>query len=136
MTAGAIEEIEHTADRAIRVGGRDLEELFVNAALGMTMLIADVSAIEPNIERHVELEAFDTETLLVSWLGELLWFNEDSGAVFARYEIRQLTPTRLEAVVWGDVAPSQWKHIKAVTFHDLKIIATESGYEVTLVFDV
>ena len=136
MTTGAIEEIEHTADRAIRVRGRDREELFVNAALGMTMLMADVSAIEPNVERQVELEAFDTETLLVSWLGELLWLNEDSGAVFVRYEIKQLRPTRLEAVVWGDVAPSQWKHIKAVTFHDLKIVAKETGYEVTLVFDV
>jgi SHS2 domain-containing protein len=28
------------------------------------------------------------------------------------------------------------KHIKAVTFHDLRIVATQEGLEVTIVFDV
>jgi SHS2 domain-containing protein len=132
----AIEEIEHTADWAIRVRGRDLKALFVNAALGMTALIADVDAVEPTLERRVDLEEFDTETLLVAWLSELLWFNEESGAVFVRFEIRTLTPTRLEAVVWGGLAATQWKQIKAVTFHDLEIKRAHNGYEVTLIFDV
>jgi SHS2 domain-containing protein len=136
MTSRTIEEIDHTADWSIRVRGRDLEELFGNAALGMAMLMADVDAIEPDVERQVELEEFDTETLLVSWLTELLWFNEETDAIFVHYEIRKLTPKRLQATVWGGSAADQWKHIKAVTFHDLNIIQTDDGYEVTLVFDV
>jgi len=136
MSTQGIEEIEHTADLAIRVRGRHLEELFVNAALGMAMLMADLKEIAPHVERHVELEEFDAETLLVSWLSELLWFNEESDAVFVRFEIKELTRTRLEATVWGGAAISQWKHIKAVTFHDLEIIETSDGYEVTVIFDV
>lgn len=136
MVTGTVEEIEHTADWAIRVRGRSLEELFANAALGMAMLMADLKAIEPGVVRRVELEEFDTETLLVSWLSELLWFNEESGAVFVRYEIAKLTPTRLEATVWGAPVSSQWKHIKAVTFHDMDIVEKDDGYEVTVVFDV
>jgi SHS2 domain-containing protein len=136
MMTKAIEEIEHTADWAIRVRGRDLKELFKNAALGMAMLMADVNGIELSVEKRLELEEFDTETLLVSWLSELLWLNEDSDATFVRYEIRELTSTHIKATVWGGFAPSQWKHIKAVTFHDLNIIATDDGLEVTLVFDV
>ncbi len=136
MMTKAIEEIEHTADWAIRVRGRDLEELFKNAALGMAMLMADVNGIELSVEKRLELEEFDTETLLVSWLSELLWLNEDSDATFVRYEIKKLTPTHIKATVWGGFTPSQWKHIKAVTFHDLNIIATDDGLEVTLVFDV
>ena len=132
----AIEEIEHTADWAIRVRGRNLEDLFLNAALGMAMLMADLDAVEPGIKRQVELEEFDTETLLVSWLSELLWFNEETGAVFVRYEVEKLTSTRLEATVWGGPTSSQWKHIKAVTYHGLEIVATDEGYEVTVVFDV
>jgi len=66
----------------------------------------------------------------------LLWFNEESDAVFVRFEIKELTQTRLEATVWGGAAASQWKHIKAVTFHDLEIIETSAGYEVTVIFDV
>jgi SHS2 domain-containing protein len=136
MTINPIEEIEHTADLSIRVRGRSLEELFVNAALGMAMLMADPDQVEPSLERRVELEEYDTETLLVSWLSELLWFNEESDAVFVRFEIEELTPTRLRATVWGGPAASQWKQIKAVTFNDLEIIETDEGYEVTVVFDV
>jgi SHS2 domain-containing protein len=136
MSTGAIEEIEHTADLAIRVRGRHLKELFINAALGMGMLMADLKGIRPDVERQVELEELDAETLLVSWLGELLWFNEESDAVFVQFEIRELTRTRLRAAVWGGPVTKQWKHIKAVTFHDLEIIETVDGYEATLVFDV
>jgi SHS2 domain-containing protein len=136
MKSNSIEEIEHTADWAIRVSGRSLEELFINAALGMAALMAELDAVQPTIERHVELEGFDPESLLVAWLSELLWFNEDTNAVFVRFDIATLTPTRLSATVWGGVAPSQWKLIKAVTFHNLNITATDDGYEVTVVFDV
>jgi SHS2 domain-containing protein len=131
-----IQEIEHTADWAIRVRGRTLEELFANAALGMAMLMAEVNTIKPEIERRVELEAYDLEALLVSWLSELLWFNEETDAIFVRFDIELLTETRLEARVWGAPAQSQWKHIKAVTFHELAIMSTKKGYEVTVVFDV
>jgi SHS2 domain-containing protein len=136
MKTGPIEEIEHTADLAIRVRGRDLEELFVNAALGMAVLMADIEAVELNVERKVELEEFDTETLLVSWLGELLWLNEETDAIFLCYKFQKLTPTGLEATVRGGLASSQWKHIKAVTFNDLNITEADDGYQVTIVFDV
>jgi SHS2 domain-containing protein len=134
--AKVIQEIEHTADWAIRVRGRDLGELFANAARGMFGLMADLDGVALTVERQVALEEFDSETLLVSWLSELLWLNEESDAVFVRYEITALTPTQLQATVWGGPVSSQWKHIKAVTFHDLEIIKTDNGYEVTLVFDV
>ncbi len=131
-----IEELEHTADLSIRVRGRDLAELFVNAARGMFGLMADLEAVEHSVQRQVQLHEMDAETLLVSWLSELLWFNEESGAAFARFEMQSLTQSDLQATAWGGSAPSQWKHIKAVTFHDLAIIETDDGYEVTLVFDV
>jgi SHS2 domain-containing protein len=136
MMVKTIEEIEHTADCSIRVRGRDLGELFVNAARGMFGLMADLEAVEAGVERQVQLYELDAETLLVSWLSELLWFNEESGAVFVRFEIASLTATALQATAWGGAAPSQWKQIKAVTFHDLRIVETEDGHEVTLVFDV
>ncbi len=131
-----IEELEHTADLSIRVRGRDLAELFVNAARGMFGLMTDLETVEHNVQQQVQLYEMDAETLLVSWLGELLWFNEESGAAFARFEVQSITHSELQATAWGGPAPSQWKHIKAVTFHDLAIIETSDGYEVTLVFDV
>jgi SHS2 domain-containing protein len=64
------EEIEHTADIAIRIRGRDLAELFVNAAYGMACQLSNPDAVKQTVERRIELDAYDAETLLVSWLGE------------------------------------------------------------------
>jgi len=136
---GDIEELEHTADLSIRVRGRDLPALFINAARGMFGLMADLAALEaaePRLQHEITLQEYDREILLVAWLSELLWLNEEHGVVFTRYAITTFTPTQLHATVWGTPAPEQWKNIKAVTFHDLDIIETDDGYQVTLVFDV
>ena len=130
------EEIEHTADIAIRVWGRDLAELFANAAYGMACQLADSDEIPRMVEQAIELEAYDAETLLVAWLGELLYLNERDGDVFIDFEMGQVTSTHLRAVVRGGPAGEHWRHIKAVTFSDLEIVHTDEGYETTIVFDV
>jgi SHS2 domain-containing protein len=130
------EEIEHTADIAIRAWGGDLAELFANAAYGMACQLADPDGVELTVERTVDLEAYDTETLLVAWLGELLYLGERDECVFVGFDMAEVTYTRLRAIVWGGVVREYRGHIKAVTFNDLKIQHTEAGYETTVVFDV
>ncbi len=130
------EEIEHTADIAIRVWGRDLAGLFANAAYGLACQLADPAEVERTAEQSVELEAYDAETLLVTWLGELLYLNERDGDVFIDFEMGHVTPIHLRAVVRGGPAREHRRHIKAVTFSELEIVRTGAGYETTIVFDV
>ena len=131
------EEVDHTADWALRVRGAGLAELLVNAARGMTSLIAaSPDRVPLDEERRLELEAYDAESLLVAWLGELAYLAEAESLVFARFHLERVSPTALTATVRGGrVFPLQ-KHIKAVTYHNLEITATETGLEVTIVFDV
>ena len=130
------EEIEHTADIAIRAWGRDLAELFANAAYGMACQMADPQDVPRTVERTIEVEAFDAETLLVSWLNELLYLNERDGDVFVEFKMEQVTPTHLRALARGGRPSYQVMGIKAATFHDLRIERTDAGYETTVVFDV
>jgi SHS2 domain-containing protein len=130
------EEIEHTADIAIRVRGRDLAELFANAAYGMACQLADPGTVDQTNEHQVELDAYDAETLLVSWLGELLYLGEREECVFINFEMLRVTPTQLRAVVRGGAVKEHKAHIKAVTFNELEITNTDEGYETTVVFDV
>jgi SHS2 domain-containing protein len=130
------EEIEHTADIAIHVWGRDLAELFANAAYGMACHMADVDTAGRTIEHAIELQAYDAETLLVAWLGELLYLGERDGCVFAAFDMLDVAPTRLKAIVRGGPVSEHRHHIKAVTFSDLEIVHTDAGYETTIVFDV
>jgi SHS2 domain-containing protein len=131
------QEIEHTADAAMRVWGRDLAELFANAAHGLAaQLTDDPGKVSLTVERPVELEAYDAETLLVAWLGELLYLSERDGVVFVDFEMDGVTETRLRAVARGGPVREHRRYVKAATFNDLKIVHADEGYETTVVFDV
>ena len=130
------EEIEHTADLAIRAYGWDMRELFANAAHGMFALMAETSLEEPAREREVSLEAMDYESLLVDWLNELIYLHEVEGETYTQFTIQGLSPTMLRASVEGRLTGRKTKAIKAATFHNLNIRETEGGYEATIVFDI
>jgi SHS2 domain-containing protein len=135
--APCFEEVEHTADRALRIWGRNLAELFVHAALGMNslMLAADADS-EPAPAQHITLEAIDAENLLVAWLSELAFWAETELLIFTRFEFHRVSPTGLSAVAWGNRVGALEKHVKAVTFHNLEIRSTSDGLATTVVFDV
>jgi SHS2 domain-containing protein len=129
------EEVEHVADAALRVYGRDWRELLVNAAAGMFSLIAHWDDVPPSTEHHISLTSVDSETLLVDWLGELLYLHEIEGEVYFEFEIPSASPTSLQAIAKGT---DQWipgTTIKAVTFNELQITTTDAGLAVTIVFD-
>jgi SHS2 domain-containing protein len=131
------EEVEHTADHALRIFGENLKELFVSAAEGMTsLMVADMSGIAGKIKKTIELEAIDPESLLVEWLSELAYWAEVEMLIFGTFRIKNLTETHLVASVTGRKMPALEKLIKAVTYHNLKIKKNERGLEVTIVFDV
>jgi SHS2 domain-containing protein len=131
------EEVEHTADRALRISGINLRELMISAAQGMTQLmVGNASKISTEIEKSIELQAVDAESLLVEWLSELAYWAETEMLIFKKFRITDVSATRLQATVSGGKAAELEKHIKAVTYHNLEIIQTPKGLEVTIVFDV
>lgn len=139
------DEIEHTADLAIRAYGRDMKELFANAAYGMFALMAEPFGLslrtkpsleEATREREVSLEATDYESLLVDWLNELIYLHEVEGETYSQFTIETLSPAELKAHVTGGPTKSKTKAIKAATFHELEVVKTNKGYEATIVFDV
>ncbi len=131
------EEVEHTADWAFRARGADLQQLFVSAARAMFDLQArhELTAAEA-IERDVEVQGFDRETLLVNWLNELLYLQEKHGETYSEFNIGEISETRLRARIRGRRSPAATRMIKAVTFHGLEIKRTAQGWEATVVVDV
>lgn len=133
------EEIEHTADVGLRVRGKDLPALFVNAARGMwTLIVPDIDSAEPIVTRKIELEAMDLEVLLVDWLSELLYLHETEHEAYSQFAVHEISPTYLRAEARGAPVKGHTlrKHIKAVTFNDLAIEETAEGFGATIVFDV
>jgi len=136
MPSFRFEELEHTADLALKVHGHSLEEIFANAAYGMFSLMADLEGLEPTISHEISLESLDYEALLVDWLNELLYLHEVEEEIYTRFEIETLSSSALSATVWGAKMAASKLTVKAATFHDLEIKETEDGYLATVVFDV
>ena len=131
------EEVDHTADNALKIVGSNLAELLVNAAWGMNSLMAVGSeGAAPSEAKNVELEAVDSESLLVEWLSELAFWAETDSLVFDDFELRIVSSTHLTATIRGRRVDRIEKHIKAVTYHNLEIVPTAEGLTAVVVFDV
>ncbi len=137
MERESFEEVEHTADWALRVWGTTLPEFFVNAARGMYSLLGAKRRPDSVVYHPITVEAPDWESLLVAWLNELLYLTESRDEVFDQFDIPAITGTHLQACVAGGTAAGpMMKYIKAATFHNLRIERTDEGFETTIVFDV
>ncbi len=130
------EEIEHTADWALRVRGADLPALFSNAALGLMELAGVRTENTVGDKRKIELQADDAETLLVDWLHELLVALELEQIAFRDIELEISGGTSLAGTVQAVPLASMDKPIKAVTYNELAIEESLQGLEATIVFDV
>jgi SHS2 domain-containing protein len=135
LVAEIIEEIEHTADYAIHVQAEDLPALFIAAARGMNSLTGGRPA-DLSVQRQIKVSAADLETLLVSWLEELAFIMEVEGEIFDQFDMLSFSPTALHSRVGGGPVTRLNKMIKAVTFHDLSIQETDTGWMTSIVFDV
>lgn len=129
------EEISHTADWAARVWAQDLPSLFVESARAMNTLAGMVADKGPREKRVFESQGADAESLLVAFLSELIYYQEQENLAFNIFKLN-IEGQMLRVEMEGSQIASVDKAIKAVTYHNLKIEKTNRGFETTIVFDV
>lgn len=136
MDEFAFEELDHSADYAVRISGKDLADLFVHAGQAMFALMQLPPANATGGSRLVTINAHDLEELLVRWLDELLFALEIDGVRLEPKSMEIENGASLQAEV--DILPVglPGKEIKAVTYHGLAICKKEDGLTATVVFDV
>ena len=134
------EQFPHTADIGIRVFGKDLKELFENAAFALFDIMADLDGLKPSIEKAVKVEGDTHEELLVAWLDELLYLFYTKGVIFSEFRIEELSDKKLTAKAFGKSVSSNRNRlkteIKAATYSGLKIDKSDGGYKVEIILDV
>ena len=133
--AAGFREQPHTADWALEVWAPDLIGLLQQAALGMYALMHAQLRTEPRAAYHFELNGLDPEMLLVAFLSELLYLTQRDDIGFDIFSLA-IHDAKLTAAVAGASIESIAKEIKAVTYHNLAVRETESGFAATIVFDV
>ena len=129
---------EITSDVMFEAYGKDLKDLFANAAEAMFTIICKLDKVEPKEERKVEVEADSVEDLLINWLQALIAKVDIDEMFFSRFKIADIDDKHLTAFVYGEpIVPEKGETlVKAVTYHQYKFEKTDDGYKVRVSFDI
>ena len=132
--------LDHPADLGIEAYGKTVAEAFEQAALGLVFIIVETSRVEARECRKVTLQGSDREQLLVRWLQEILYLYDGEHFIGGNFQIGQLEPGCLEAVVYGEPFDSKRHHtrldVKAVTYHQLKVVEKTGKSSVRVFLDI
>jgi len=132
------EVLEHTADIGGRVYGRDVIELFLNAA-ELLYYLAGVKYAGEGKTAKIELMSLTMEELLVKFLNELIYYMEmeKMGGKITRLSIgKKKEGLNLLCEMTGKSISAE-REIKAATYHNLRIAEEEKGTFVSeIIFDI
>lgn len=133
--------LPHTADDGFEVHAPSLERLYIHAALALTDIRVPLKCIEEKLRRSVKVESFDTDTLMVRWLNEVLYLFDVERFLPHRIFFEKFDGNCLEATLIGEsYDPSRHgsiSEIKAVTYHQLELGSErDSGYFAKIFIDL
>jgi SHS2 domain-containing protein len=136
---GYFQIMDHTADVGIIAYGYTLAEAFESGAKGLLSILVDESNIKHTIIRRLDLQANDLESLLVSWLNELIFLFDSENLIFSRFNISEIDNNHLIALCYGEkIDPKRHQvktGVKAATFHELKI-EDKNGFRLQVLLDI
>ena len=116
----------------------NLEELFANAACGMSELITDTVRIPESEQKEVNLESDTTEGLLVLWLNELIFLFDTYDFTGRKFNVMLRGTTLTAKISGGFFNPAVNEKrllLKAATYHKLSL-KKNSFWEATIIFDI
>ncbi len=141
-TAGTVsfELLEHPADLGFRAYGNSLEELFARCGQALLSIILDPSDIRREQQWELRAEGDDIESLLVNWLNEVLYYVDTKRAAFNVFSVSFPTRVQLTCTAWGELRDA-FRHpvrlsVKAVTYHQLKVLQKEEVWVAEVYVDV
>lgn len=133
-------DLDHTADIGVEVYGRSLPELFENSARALFDQLADTGTVRERQTVAFSAAGPDTETLLVTFLNELLHAAEEGGLVFRSCRVETLAERQVTAEAAGErfdpARHERGAEIKTTTYHQLEIRQQDGFWTTRIIFDV
>jgi SHS2 domain-containing protein len=135
-----IEDIS-IADVAFKATGKNLTELFQNAAQAVVESMANPKTIKPEIVKKIKMKEKDASKLLFSFLEEIIYLKDKDAIVFKEIEVK-VDEKKMEvtATLTGDnINPEKQElhqDVKAVTMHYWLVEKKKNGWEAVVVLDI
>jgi len=134
------ELFEHTADLGLRASAPTLEDLFSEAAAALlSAIVEDPTTVRAEVPANVAIEGTDRDYLLFDLLKELLFRFDTDHALYRECRVT-FTEYGLDAFLLGEpLDPTRHvlKHeVKAITYHELKVVPTPTGWLAEAIVDI
>jgi SHS2 domain-containing protein len=135
--------VPHTADIGLAVHGRTLSRLFENAGTALCELVAGERVqVRPRRRVRIAVRGSALDDLLVRWLQELLFLQQTRGWRFRACAVDRLDRrgVTLRGSATGEpfdpVVHPRGREIKAVTYHNLRLVRRAGAWSVRIILDV
>jgi SHS2 domain-containing protein len=130
------------ADICYEAYGKNLNELFENAALAIFELSAELKSVGDKEKIDVEIEHKNLDNLLYDFLSEILFLKDSKYIVFrkVKVDIKEGKPNKLKATLFGEGIDSKKQKlendIKAITMHMFELKKLAKGWKARVVVDI
>jgi SHS2 domain-containing protein len=132
--------IDHTADFGMQVFGSDSQELFTNAALAIFDVITEMDVLKGRDSCNITASGEDWSDLMINWLREILYLWNGKERLVKSVKILSLSEKNISAKIYFDAYKPD-RHIikteiKAVTYHQIQVKSSPSGWKAQIIFDI
>jgi len=129
------EFLEHTADLRIRVYGQDLTQVFLNSLLALK------SYFKPKLTSRTKLLSLNLENkstlnLLIDGLTEVLSQTYINKTIFDEIKKGKVEEEKIEVILRGKKFTSLQRDIKAITYHQARLIKQDSLFLFEFIIDI
>ena len=134
--------LDHPADIRIEVYGKNLEDLFLNAADGLgKLLTGSIKVSDSQIEKILALESDSFDDLLVDWLREILFLFNSERFILRKASLKISEGISLDSTLFGSILDPSLEledglEIKGVTYHGLLLEEGFDGFVAQVIFDI
>lgn len=124
------EHFSHDADIGIRGTGPTREAAFEQAAIALSAVVVDISAIRLTEMVDIECAAPRDDLLLVDWLNAIIYRMAADHRLFGKFRVR-IDDHRLRGQAWGEKIDCA-RHVltvepKGATYTALKVACDSAG---------
>lgn len=129
-----------TSDVLFEAYGKNLKELFSNAATALFSVICQLEKVKVKKVKKVEVKAKNLSELMFNWLQKLISLVDTEELFFSKFEILEIEKKGkyLKAKCYGEtITPEKGETVvKAVTYYKYKFEKTKKGYKVRVSLDI
>jgi protein archease len=133
-------EFEHTGDLGIELEARSRGELYAHATIAVARIMVDPEGIRTAERRRVEVLADSDADLMHDLLAAALNLFLCDGFIWCDAHVVEESADRIAVELEGENFDAR-RHrllteIKAVTYHELRVEPSESGWSARILFDI